>query len=455
MANQELVASQGLQAAVAERLDQLKSFKVSYWAPLVLGAMMMGDSWDIAVVGYSMPSLRHEWHLTALQVGAILSSGFAGQLLGAFVFGPLAERFGRLRVLNFAVLLMSALSLVCATVTNPIVFAALRFAQGIGFGGAAPVCATYVHELAPTVSRGRYFLTYQFLVVAGFSLCAGVGSLIIPAFGWRPMFVLAAFPALLSPLIMLTLPESPRWLASMGRLDATNRALSKLGALPVSGTIDPNIRDAASRISIRALLAPGMARLTLFTCLLWFCTTMVSNAFSAWGATILVDVFGLTLKESLRVGALAGVGYGLSPLLFALFIDRTGRRPVAIVGAVITLGATFTLALLGLKQPSLSIGFIAVGWITSGASLILLWPYTGEIFPTKVRSTALGMCSGVARIGSMLTPLIVAGILSSTGTVSAVFAALTLATAIVLAIWIFATKEMARRPLDAPDAGAL
>jgi putative MFS transporter len=449
--NSEAHAAPGLQAAVGERLDHLKSFKVGYWTPLLLGAMMMGDSWDIAVVGYSMPALRHEWHLTALQVGAILSCGFAGQLLGALSFGSLAERFGRLRVLVCAVVMMSILSLICSAVSDPFLFAALRFVQGIGFGGAAPVCATYIHELAPTISRGRYFLTYQFLVVAGFSLCAGVSSYVIPTFGWRPMFVLAAFPVLLCPLVILTLPESPRWLASLGRLGATNRALAKLGAKPLADDIDLSVRVAVSSIPIRELFTAGLARFTLLTCLLWFCTAMVSNAFSAWGATILVDVFKLTVKESLRVGALAGVGYGLSPLLFALIIDRTGRRPVGIAGAIITLGTTLTLTLLGLSQPSLSVGLIGLGWITSGASFIILWPYTGEVFPTRVRSTALGLCSAVARIGSMVTPLIVAGVLSSTGTVSAVFAVLTLGTAIVLAIWIYATKEMARLPLDQPS----
>jgi len=452
MEKQELRAGRGLQAAVGERLDGLKSAKVSYWTPLILGAMMMGDSWDVTVVGYSMPSMRHEWSLSALQVGWILSCGFAGQLLGALVFGPLAERFGRMRVLNIAVVLMSVLSLICATVTDPVLFAGLRFVQGIGFGGAAPICATYIHELAPTASRGRYFLSYQFLVVAGFSLCAGVSSLVIPTYGWRPMFVLGAFPALLTPLVLLTLPESPRWLASAGRLDATNRALGRLGADPVSGPIDPNVRIAASNIPVRALFDAGLAWRTILTCLLWLCTAMVSNAFSAWGATLLVDGFHLSLKESLRVGAIAGIGYGVSPLLFALIIDRSGRRPAAIAVATVTLVTTSALAFLGLARPATSVDLIMVGWITSGVSFILLWPYTGEVFPTRVRSTALGLCSGIARIGSMLTPLVVAGILSYTGSVSMVFTALALGTAVVLSIWIFATKEMARRPLDEPDA---
>src|SRR5262249_33436757 len=159
-----------------------------------------------------MPSLRQEWSLTALEIGPIISAGFAGQLIGALLFGPLAERFGRIVVFNVAVVLMSLLSLGCASVHDPVGLAALRVVQGVGCGGASPVIASYINELAPTVTRGRYFSSFQFLMIAGFSLCAVISALVIPTFGWRAMFILASFPVLFVPLVLLTLPESPRWL---------------------------------------------------------------------------------------------------------------------------------------------------------------------------------------------------------------------------------------------------
>jgi putative MFS transporter len=437
-----------LQAAVAERLDALTSWKVRIWAPLALGVMMMGDSWDIVVIGYVMPSLRAEWGLSALQVGALISSGFAGQLVGALSFGPLAERFGRMAVFNVAIVIMCVLSLACAVVQDPEVFGWLRFLQGVGFGGAAPVCASYINELAPTATRGRYFSIFQFLMVSGFTLCAVASAFIIPEYGWRAMFILGAFPVLLTPFVLMTLPESPRWLARLGRTEATNKALAKLGAAPVDANIDATAQKRVPRIPVTALFARDIRWHTLATCALWFLTSLVAYAFSTWTPTLYVDVFGLTLQQSLNYSAFIGIGYALTPLVFALILDRVGRRPNGIALTAVTLASTVALFALGQSNATASIVLIGVGWIMAGSAFVLLWPYTGEVFPTNIRSTALGLCSASARFGSMVTPLIVAGVLASTESIGAVFGVLAVPAAMMVLLWMFASKEMARRRLE-------
>ncbi|WP_066796627.1 MFS transporter [Sphingomonas soli] len=443
---------QSLPEAVTERLDEAKSWKVRYWTPIALGLMMMGDSWDLTVAGFVMPSLREEWGLSAGQIGLIFSAGFAGQMLGALLFGPLAERFGRMPVFNIAVVLMSVLSVACGLVNDPMWFAALRFMQGVGFGGATPVVASYINEMAPTASRGRYFSTFQFLMISGFSLCAIASAFIIPTLGWRMMFFIGAFPALLTPFVLLTLPESPRWLARMGRLEETNRALVKLGARPIHGA-NVDLRPTAQppRAPLAALFAPGIRMLTLFTCLMWFCTALVSKSFATWTPTLYVDVFGLTVPQSLNIAAWIGVAYGCTPIVFAFILDRVGRRPTGVAIASATLITTLALSFLGNHGAMLSIFLIGLGWVTSGSSFTLLWPYTAEVFPTHVRSTALGLASAVARAASSLTPLMVAGVLSFTGSVSGVFLALAVSTLIVLLLWVFTSREMARRSLDQLD----
>ncbi|MBX3564164.1 MAG: MFS transporter [Sphingomonas sp.] len=443
---------QSLPEAVTERLDSTTSWKVRYWIPIALGLMMMGDSWDLTVAGFVMPSLRAEWGMSAGQVGMIFSAGFAGQMIGAILFGPLAERFGRMPVFNIAIVVMSLLSIACGLVHDPLLFATLRFLQGVGFGGAAPVIASYINEMAPTASRGRYFSTFQFLMISGFSLCAIASALVIPTLGWRMMFFIGAFPVLLTPFVLWTLPESPRWLARMGRLEETNRALVKLGAPPIeAGTVDLRPTAQPPRAPLRALFAPGIRMLTLCTCVLWFCTALVSKSFATWTPTLYVDVFGLTVPQSLNIAAWIGVVYGCTPIVFAFILDRVGRRPTGIAIASATLITTLLLSFLGNNGAMLSIFLIGMCWVTSGSSFTLLWPYTAEVFPTHVRSTALGMASAVARAASSLTPLAVAGMLSFTGSVSGVFLALALSTLVVLLLWLFTTKEMARRSLDQLD----
>src|SRR5262245_19842060 len=89
-------ATHTLQAAVAERIDSITGWKVRIFAPLVLGLIMLGDSWDSIMIAYVMPSLRMEWALTPLTVGTIISTGYGGQFFGSFLLGPAAERFGRM-----------------------------------------------------------------------------------------------------------------------------------------------------------------------------------------------------------------------------------------------------------------------------------------------------------------------------------------------------------------------
>jgi putative MFS transporter len=303
--------------------------------------------------------------------------------------------------------------------------------------------------MAPTQSRGRYFSTFQFLMISGFSLCAIAAAVVIPTLGWRAMFIIGAFPVLVAPVVLLALPESPRWLARLGRVEATNKALIKLGAEPIDAdNLDVTPVARAPRIPITMLFAPGLRELTLLTCVLWFFTSIVSKSFAAWTPTLYVDVFHLTVAQSLNISAWIGVAYGLTPVVFALILDRVGRRPTGIAIAGITLVTAIVLGALGNAGGMVSIVLMGVGWVMSGSNFTLLWPYTSEIFPTEVRSTALGLVSAVARASAALTPLIVAGVLTATGSISAVFAALAVSTLIVLLLWIFTAREMARRRLD-------
>ncbi|MEJ0022924.1 MAG: MFS transporter [Alphaproteobacteria bacterium] len=167
---------------------------------------------------------------------------------------------------------------------------------------------------------------------------------------------------------------------------------------------------------------------------------MWRDGFSTWTPTLYVDVYHLKIEDSLRFTAIIGVIYMFSPLVFAAIIDKIGRRPPGIAIAVVTLITLFVLSFLNHTNDVAAILLIGLGWVTSGASFVLLWPYTSEIFPTNMRSTAVGLCSAASRVGSMLTPLVVAGVLSSTGSIALVFAVLAVPTFLVLMLWIFTSK---------------
>jgi MFS transporter, putative metabolite:H+ symporter len=194
---------------VGDTLDGAGAWSLRSRAPWLLGLLMLFDSWDSVVIAYVLPVLNGEWHLSALQTGWMVSAGYAGQFVGAIVFGSLAERCGRLPVLRWLVLLMSLLAVACAMASDYNQLIALRALQGLTIGGALPVAICYINELAPTATRGRFFGTFQFLMTSGFGLAALAGAWLIPAFGWRVMFAIGAAPLVVLPFTWM-LPESPR-----------------------------------------------------------------------------------------------------------------------------------------------------------------------------------------------------------------------------------------------------
>src|SRR5262245_24089363 len=237
---------------------------------------MLFDSWDSVVIAFTLPVLTAQWTLTPLESSWLVSAGYAGQFLGAIVFGSVAERRGRLPILKLLVLVMSALALGCALAGSYRQLLVLRALQGLAIGGALPVAICYINEIAPTATRGRFFGTYQFLMTSGFGLAALAGRWLIPAYGWPIMFALGAVPLLVLPFT-LTLPESPRWLAGRGRVDQAASSLERLGAgaLPAASARTP-IPGGGERVPFRLLFEPGVRNTFIVTALLWFLTSLVS-----------------------------------------------------------------------------------------------------------------------------------------------------------------------------------
>jgi putative MFS transporter len=262
------------------------------------------------------------------------------------------------------------------------------------------------------------------------------------------MFYVGAAPMLLIPLVMLTLPESPRWLAKIGRVGAANEALTRLGAPPVDKDLPLERADVARRVPMLGLFAPAYRTRTVVVAILWFFASMVSFGLATWAPSLYVDVFHVKIEDALRYSALAGAIYLFVPLVFAAIIDRYGRRWPAILGAAVSCASLVGLVLIDHTQTPLVVTLITTGWVAAASGSIILWPYSAEIFPTNIRATGLGLASSLARGASMLTPLAVAGVLTVTGSVRVVFGLLAVCAAIVTLVWLLGTRETARKSLE-------
>jgi putative MFS transporter len=435
---------------VGTALNGAGSWTLRGWVPFLLGFPMLFDSWDSVVIAYTLPSIGAEWHLSALQSGWLISAGYGGQFLGAILFGAVAQRRGRLPVVRWLVIVMGVFAVVCALAGTYTQLVTLRVVQGMAIGGALPAAICYVNEVAPTATRGRFFGSFQFLMLAGFGLASLMSAWIVPHYGWRVMFALGVIPLMIVPFLY-ALPESPRWLAGRGRHAAAADSLRRLGSVVAAAPLDADQRATGPQhnVPIGELFAPAVRRKVSITAALWFLTSLVSFGLLNWVPSLYVRIFNIPVAKALSYNTIVAVSIFLLPMLLRQTIDRIGRRPPAIFGTAIGGVALLGLLLVPKADWLLVVGLAIIGQIGISISSMILWPYTAEIYETRIRSLATGASSSLARAASMLTPLLVGGLLQATGSVVPVFLIFGLASLAVALLWWQGTQETAGRELGA------
>ncbi len=182
--------------------------------------------------------------------------------------------------------------------------------------------------------------------------------------------------------------------------------------------------------------------------LLWFLASYNSFGLVNWLPTIYTGVFHFPVVEALRYSATGSVVILFVYPTVALFVDQTGRRPMGIATAAVAATFLFTLAVWRPDATSLLITMIVIGQFTSAFSSVIVWPYTAEVYPTSVRATAMGVASSMGRAASMLTPLIIVGILRTGAPIGYVFASFGFCSLVGAILWLTATHETAKIRLE-------
>jgi putative MFS transporter len=188
------------------------------------------DAMDVGLISFIIAVLAEQWSLSPATAGWIASVGFIGMAIGASVGGLLADRLGRRHVFAITLLIYGIATGASALAGGVALLLVLRFFVGLGLGAELPVASTYVSEFAPARIRGRVIVILEAFWAVGWTASALIGYFVIPASesGWRWAFALGAIPAVYAVVIRWALPESPRWLASRGRLADAERIVSNL-----------------------------------------------------------------------------------------------------------------------------------------------------------------------------------------------------------------------------------
>ncbi|HEX3731985.1 MAG TPA: MFS transporter, partial [Mycobacteriales bacterium] len=206
----------------AARMNRLPITGQHRWAVVAIGLGLFFDFYEIFLAGVLGSVLGKDFHLSKSLLPLLLSSAFAGMFLGALTLGRLADRLGRRRAFLISLGMYSVFSLLGAFSVGPVMLVVTRLLAGIGIGAEPSVSDTYLSDLLPPRLRGRYTAWAYTLGFLGVPAAGFVARWLVPAAplgiaGWRWMFALGALGAVLVFLLRTALPESPRWLESVGR----------------------------------------------------------------------------------------------------------------------------------------------------------------------------------------------------------------------------------------------
>jgi len=423
-------------AALIARIERAPFSRWHIRLRVVVGSATFFDAFDALSLAFVLPVLVPLWHISPGQVGVLIAVGYLGQFFGALLFGSLAESMGRIRSAAAAVAIMSVMSLACAITGTFTALLACRFVQGIGVGGEMPVAAVYISELSKAKGRGRFFMLYEMIFPVGLMVTGQIGALLVPAFGWRGMFLVGGVPGLLVTFLLLRLPESPRWLIAKGRLAEAEAIVRDIEASsgcqePPAEPAEPVANRTASSGSVPVpafaprsgwseLLSGAYRGRTIVIWTLWSAAYFVTNGLNNWMPTLYNNVYHLTLRQSLRAATLTNVAQVVVLIGCALLIDRIGRRRWSVVcfaagGLLLAL-----LGLFGASSVGAVIALVTVSYGITGSVNTVLYLYTPEVYPTRMRAIGTGAATCWLRLASGAGPLLV-GYIVGAGGIGSVF----------------------------------
>ena len=351
-------------------------------------------------------------------VAIVTSLTFLGMFFGATCGGALADRIGRKKALIVATAWYSGFSLINALVENVHELAAVRFLTGIGLSAMTSVAITYVAEIFPAKSRGRFQATVLMIGLLGIPAAAFVARFAIPIadWGWRLVFVWGGL-GIAFPFLAHRLEESPRWLEQRGRHADSDAVLDRLeaiaqrekGPLPPLYPVAPVVSDAHA---FRHLFSPENRGRTFLFAITWMTQTLGYYGFSSWVPTLLV-AHGFSMVSSLAWSSAMQIGGVPGALLAAAISDKVQRKWALVITAIIIAVCGLAYGLTFNAFYIVFFGFCVAMFFQTFAPIV--YAYTAEGFPTGIRSAGVGFTYGMGRLANVFGPLLIAYLYSNYG----------------------------------------
>jgi len=387
-----------------------------------LGGLLFG--YDTAVIAGAIGYLQTKFNLSPAMVGWAASSAIWGCILGASLAGYLSDRIGRKKVLIITAVLFFVSSLGAAIPVNLTQFVVARFVGGVGIGAASMLSPLYISEIAPARNRGTLVSLYQLAIVIGINLIYFVNLKIASLgdaqwnvdLGWRYMLASGTLPALLFLVLLMTVPESPRWLTKNKRIDEALDTLEKVNGKEKAVEVLHEIKTALSEENgtVRELFKPGLRMAMVVGIFLALFSQITGiNAIIYYAPEIFKSI-GFGADSALFQTVLIGVINTLFTFVALWLIDRSGRKTLlvwGVSGMIVCLLGTGLCFYFNLTQGPWLLLFI-LAYIACFASSLgpIPWVIISEIFPTKTRGIAMSFCTVILWVGvlaiTQFTPIL-------------------------------------------------
>jgi putative MFS transporter len=403
-----------------ERQTNLTGNQRRIIAAAVLGDML--EFYDYFLIGYVVAFIAGPWKLTFGESAVILLSSGFGAMFGAVFYGWLADKIGRRKVFLMTVINFSvATGILTFTPDNAWIFLSVfRFLIGFGVGGLYCVDLPLVQEFVPASKRGLVGGLVTAAVPMGVLLGAALGAYATPFVGWRGLFAIGMVPGLLTLLIRAWVPESPRWLIQMGRMDEARKSLAWAlemdpAALPPSA---PEGQKApVSRLSDIFHYPRSLA-------ISWITNLGAQTGYyglTLWVPTLLVQLLGVTPARAAFLLIFVNFAGLFGRVGFSYLSDAIGRRAS---GAIASFGAAILTVLAALYH-DVFFGGISLFWMIlivnnafADGEFAIVGPYSSEVWPVALRTTGMGSAYGFGGLGKVIGPLGLALIVGSTNIIT-------------------------------------
>ena len=439
------------------RLDRLPISSFHYRIFWLVGAGMFFDGYDLYVAGGVLASTIQTKFSTLPQNLQFLSLTFVGMTIGSLITGFVGDKYGRRFTYQINLLIFGLASLAAAFSQNMEQLIICRFIQGLGLGAEIVVGYSTVTEFVPPKSRGRWLSFMAFIVVAGFPVTAILSYLIIPHWGWRPMFVMAGIGSLIVWYLRKNLPESPRWLESQGRtaeaealMTAIEAEAGKAGTLPAPAVTAP----------VPQLVAADMLRPPILQRMIVGSWALITINTLIFGFVIFLPQFflrqGLTITNSLAYTLVLSVASLIGCALGAWSSDAIGRRASIIGASVATIVFGYVYARFDASSDPtivLAVGFLLIVAIYVQTA-ILFGVYTPELFPTEIRLRANGICNTLGRGATVVSPFIVGALMAHYKLPGVIWLMIGLVLVQIVVVWVWGVEPRNKALEDVATAPA-